>query len=338
MRRAAAAGFVLVLVLVLMASALPAQAQPADPQGMVKHGLALRRERRDAEALAEFRHAYAIDPAPRTLAQIALAEQGLGQWVDAENDLEKALQASVDPWIASNHRILEAGLQAIRGHLGILDVEADVSGAELWVNGARVGPLPLAGPLRVEAGSLVIEVRAAGYAPARRMTSVEPAGNARETIHLVPLEPPPLLPSVPPSRPADREIARVPPRESTGIVTPADRPMLYSAFVFLGAGVVGLAAGTYFGLRTFTIKNRRDSECTGLNGSCSPEGVILDHQARTLAIQSTAWFAAGLVAAGAGVTLLWMSRSRTVVPGPTALQLRLDVGPDRAFFALGVGW
>jgi Flp pilus assembly protein TadD len=65
-------------VLVLAVAAV-AYAQPSDPDALDQHGIALRRQRRDAEALEEFRRSYALRPTPRTLAQIGFAEQALGR-------------------------------------------------------------------------------------------------------------------------------------------------------------------------------------------------------------------------------------------------------------------
>jgi hypothetical protein len=328
------------LVLVTIAAATPARAQAPDANELTKRGLALRRARRDAEALEEFRRAYAVDPTPRTLAQIALAEQALGRWVDAETDLRAALRAGGDPWIVSNRRVLDAGLSAIREHLGSLDVEADVAGADLWVNGSRVGPLPLAAPLRVEAGSVIVEVRAEGYAPARRMTSVDPGGSARESVHLVPLVPPAPLGEahVPPSSREAPSVAPLspPPGQSPSRVIPVDRPMRATSFAWFGAGVLGVAAGAYFGVRTFQTKADRDSSCPG--GACTAEGVHLDQEARTFATRSTAWFVAGAAAAGIGATLFWVSRSHIVPGGVTSLRTGVEAGPDRATATVGGSW
>ncbi|HEY8039329.1 MAG TPA: PEGA domain-containing protein [Polyangiaceae bacterium] len=333
MRRGAALG----LMLVSIGLATPVHAQPAEASALTRHGLALRRERRDAEALEEFRRAYALDPAPRTLAQIALAEQALGRWADAEADLEKALRAADDRWIAANRSVLGAGLAAIRGHLGSLDVDADATGAELWVNGARIGALPLPAALRVEAGSVVIEVRAPGHATARRMTSVEPGESARESVHLVPLAPPaPSMDARPPPAPRDESLTPSPAPEPR--VVPVDRPMRATAWVLLGAGMAGLASGAYFGVRTLATRSDRDGRCQGPGGTCTPLGLALDGEARSLALRSTAWFAGGLVAAGVGAGLFLLSRSRILPGGVTALRLGVDLGPDRATGGVGGSW
>src|SRR5580704_13340383 len=104
MRRAT----LLATALLLVAGA--ARAQPVEPARLVKEGIELRRLHRDADALDAFRRAYALDPAPRTLAQIALAEQALGHFVDAESDLQRAIGAGDDPWIRRSARTLEVGL------------------------------------------------------------------------------------------------------------------------------------------------------------------------------------------------------------------------------------
>jgi hypothetical protein len=331
-------GLAVGLMLVIVSAVGSLHAQPSDAGALVKHGLVLRRERHDAEALDEFRRAYALDPAPRTLAQIALAEQALGKWADAEADLQKALGAGDDSWIASNRRVLDAGLATIHGHLGGLDVEADVKGAELWVNGARVGSLPLAAPMRVEAGSVVVEVRAEGYATARRITSVEPGGSARESLHLVPLGVP-ALPEMPPAstRQAEHPLPSLPQAEPPRVI-PIDRRMRFVSFVLMGAGAVGIAAGSYFGVQTLNTKSQRDAYGNCQGQTCPSTGFNLDQQARSYALQSTAWFTGGLLAAGVGVGLFLMSGSRVLPGGSTALRITVDVGPDRASAGLGGSW
>jgi hypothetical protein len=88
-----------------------------DEEGLLARGVALRWQRRDAEALVEFQHAYAMHPCPRAGGQIALAEQALGHWPEAESGLVAALASADDPWIAYNRRPLEAALETVRQRL-----------------------------------------------------------------------------------------------------------------------------------------------------------------------------------------------------------------------------
>jgi hypothetical protein len=172
-------------------------AADASSRDMVEKGIQLRREHRDAEALEQFRRAEQLNPAPRIRAQIGLAEQALAQWVEAERDLTQALSAKDDPWIREHADALENALAAIRQHLGSVTIDTNVSGAELWINGARVGLLPIAST-RVGAGTVNVEIRSAGYATARRSVDVPPGKSATERLDLVPALPAPNLESSPP--------------------------------------------------------------------------------------------------------------------------------------------
>jgi tetratricopeptide (TPR) repeat protein len=301
----------------------------AEAEARIRRGLELRRKGRDAEALEEFKGALALAPSARAAAQVALAEQALGRWVDAEGDLEHALGASDDPWIAKNRASLEAELATIRQHLARLDVVTNVREAELVVNGAALGRLR--GPVRVEAGTLVVEARAPGYATARKYTSVLPGQTAREELTLVPLE------GANRTAPTPSVVGAVAaPRALGTAVTPPDRarhPTRDVGWVLLGAGVVGAVTGSYFGVRTVQRKNDRDALCG--DTSCPPAGLAADQEARALALRSTAWFVFASLALGGGGALLLFGRSS---PATDALHLAPSLGPKRAGAELEVPW
>lgn len=151
----------------------------------IARGVALRQGGNDDEALAAFRQADQIFPSPRAKAQIALAEQALGQWVAAERDLRLALSAENDPWIQRNREPLAAALTQIASRLGSLEVRCAVAGAELFINEERVASLPLAEPVRVPVGTISIEVRAAGHSSQRRAVEVTSGARLREVFTLV---------------------------------------------------------------------------------------------------------------------------------------------------------
>jgi serine/threonine-protein kinase len=112
--------------------------------------------------------------------------------------------------------------------------------------------------------------------------------------------------------------------------------MRNASFMWLGAGVISLGLGTYFGVRTLSTKSDRDRECS--SQTCTFKGFELDHEARALALDSTAWFAAGIVAAGVGATFFWVSRSGTHQARSGALRVTPFVGADRAGAQLGGNW
>lgn len=191
----------------------------------------------DDQALVEFQHAWAVSPTPRARAQIALAEQALGNWLDAADHLHEAMASAHDPWIASHLATLESAQQAIEAHLGRLDVAANVP-AELWIAGHRVATLPMTESVHVVAGSTPVEVRAAGYVTMRRMLDVTAGQSSREVFELVPVT----------------ASAQANPGTGGGggTVTPpaSSRPFPVGPVVVMGVGAVALiSSAVFFGLR-----------------------------------------------------------------------------------------
>jgi hypothetical protein len=179
------------LLVAWLVTAMSARADGPESESLVQRGVELRRERRDAEALAAFREAYAKEPTPRTLAQIGLAEQALGSWVAAEEDLVRALADTRDAWIAKHAEGLARALEAVRTHLADLEVVANVPDAEVWIDGARIGSIPSARAFRVIAGHVELEVRAPGHPPLRRDLETAPGATAHEEVAFEPPAPPP---------------------------------------------------------------------------------------------------------------------------------------------------
>ena len=220
------------LVSTMWLVAAPAIAQdapePSAADALVAEGLELRRQGRDAEALERFTRAHEESGAPRALAQMGLAEQALGRWLDAERHLDEAI-ATGDPWIAERRALLTEALVAIRARLASVDASASVEGAELYLNGAPAGTLPLAAPVRVVAGSIDIEVRAEGHRSLRRTVEARGGQLVREHFELRAVEP----------EPAPEPSAEAPVAAPERLPAPAPQ----SEALWIGGGVVaGVAA------------------------------------------------------------------------------------------------
>src|SRR5882757_6909692 len=87
-------------LVVALLSMLASGTARADDEALLRSGVELRRQGRNAEALAVFQEANGERPTPRAQAQIGLAHHALGQWVEAEIALEHALAIDTDAWIA----------------------------------------------------------------------------------------------------------------------------------------------------------------------------------------------------------------------------------------------
>lgn len=270
----------------LLFFAFTSNAQAADPDELVSKGIALRKERHDAEALALFREAYAIQPAARTRAQIGLAELALGKFLEAEVDLKGALAAAADPWIAKNGDALRTALTTVEDHLAWVKVTTS-AGAEVRIDGRLVGSAPLEGPVRVVAGTVRVEVSREGVLPARREVDAAPGQKVELTLDAP-------LPAPKPAPVAKPEYAaQVPTTKYLGVG-------------LIGFGVAAIGAGSYFGVRALHENSVRHDHCG--DNDCDPDGLIADRRTRDFSSLATIGFITGVVSAGVGIFLVRTSQ------------------------------
>lgn len=173
--------------LLTLAVGLPssAQAQDVRARALTQQALRYRRHHEDERALELLQEAYRIEPTPHTLAQMALAEQAVGRWAEAERHLVDALRSNdEDSWMAMHRRQLQRQVPVIRGHLGRVFIEGAPSGAEVFVGDRRVAVLPQAEPIRLPLGSAELVIRAAGYNPVTRTVFLRQELECRETIEM----------------------------------------------------------------------------------------------------------------------------------------------------------
>jgi len=197
------------LALASMAGSLHAQTPPVDAEALLRQGVELRRAGEEAQALDVFRRAYELTPSPLAAAQMGLAEQALGRWLDAEQHVVAALAARDDAWIVRNRESLERALTVIRSHVARLEVLGGVPGAAVIVDGERRGVLPLGEPIRMVAGRATLEVRLSGYYEVRRAVDVRAGSVTRESIVMRALPAGVAAGTVDPSRPgADPRVVR----------------------------------------------------------------------------------------------------------------------------------
>jgi hypothetical protein len=281
----------------------PAAAAPEDDvraraDAMIDAGVELRKEGREHEALERFRAAHALSPSPRALGQMGLAAKSIRLYVEAEGYLLRALAVPDDPWVQKNREALELAREVTGKQLASLIVLSNVAGAELFVNGKPAGRLPLETPVRTLAGAARVELRAHGHAPVSTEATLPSGQTATLQLHLAALLPP---------RPA---IAPLPLQAAPAVqARPSRLPWIV---VSAGVGAIGVGVGTYFGVRTLSLKNERDEVCPPNDQATCPtrRGTTLDGQARDAALGSTVAFTLGAVGlATAGVLLLLEPRA-----------------------------
>jgi hypothetical protein len=199
--------------------------------------------------LKEFRRAYELSKSARALAQIALAEQALGRWLEAESYLTEALTHTEDSWIGHNKKSLNQALNDIQGHLGSLELPGEAKEGTVKVDGVQVATLPLTKSLRVPAGSIALEVQAPGYLPIVRTVVVPARGLAREPLVFVAV--PPAAKPLPPQENPPLQLAggTLTPKEEKPQAQPSTWGTGRTVGVILGVAALGsLGTGIAFHL------------------------------------------------------------------------------------------
>lgn len=295
----------LLAVCLALTSAAPAGAAEGNEDDLLREGVALREAGRDEEALTLFARAYAVRAAPRARAQMALAEQALGRWVAARAHLQEAL-ASQDPWVEKNRAALEGALRAVESHVGFLDVRGDAPGAEVRVDGERVGTLPMAAPVALEVGDHALEVTAPGRYPAARRVRVEGGAVSRESVRLAPRGEA--------SAAGAAATQTAPPTE----VSSPPSPLRVLGWVGIGLGGALVAGGAVaLGAREGQVRAyNEDAACPGLDEPTQPAGCAdRVSSANTLAALGAVGLVGGAVLASAGALGLWLAPAPATAGG-----------------------
>lgn len=256
-----------------------------DAEAILKRGMQLRRQGRDADARVEFQRAVRVEDSGRAWAQLALAEQALGLWTEASAHLDRALERAQEPWIQKNHQVLAAAQATIRSHLCQLEVWGEPAGASVLIDGQPIGKLPSA-IVWWDAGSFLLEIRATGFVSASKTLRLPEGGRIREHAQLKRRPTPaPVAAAAAPGKvklalpspianeaPEPRLVKRRNAVEGEGSDAPAEpeggeraEPVSHRWWLWTLAGTVVLAAG---GTTAWVLTHRNPDECAKLGTRC----------------------------------------------------------------------
>jgi hypothetical protein len=331
----------IVVALAIMTLALPARAQKDidAAEKLVRRGVELRKAGHDEEALEAFRSAFQTTPNPRAQAQMGLAEHALGHWVDAERNLNGALQAERDPWITKNAAALRQSLTAVGQHLGSLHITGTPPGARVVVDEREMGRLPFTAPVRVPAGEILVTVSAPGFIDISRKLTVGTGGLVRDTFTLHRVAPPEravvaIEPrtsenahAAPPDQPESAPPTETPPddRGSKDTARPGLSTAQSWAIAIGAAGVAALGVATVFTLQAISKNNASHPGCQG--DTCDPVGAAYRREALTAGDRATAAFVVGGVLLSGGLVLFIMGRPSST--SSSAMRLVPVIEPGR---------
>lgn len=336
MRGRGANGLLAVVALIVTSGVAGAQTRGSDE--VYERANRFRHRHRDGRALDLLRAHFQATHELRALASMGLAEMAMGNWSDAERHLSDALAMPTTPWADANRAALEGALQQCRARLGVaaLLVRSDVAGAEVYVNGARVGEAGRA--IRVSAGALAFEVRAPGHRAVTRTVTAAPGATVAEQVALEPEQRAPDVSVAPAPVVAAPPVALVAPTPPAPVAPTPPAPVTVGpgvdgtdntlrtlawtsaagAAIFLGVGagtyVVGLNAADRWNSDACLSPDRnRGDVCPDDRSTASTMGVL-----------ATVGFVTGGALAVASAVLLGVSASSR---RPAHAAVRCGVGP-----------
>lgn len=255
--------------------------EAAEVEDLIARGIVLRRAGDDARALALFQRADELQPrSTRIRVHLAAACQALGRWEEADRYLSLALEDPADPYVQKHQGILAAARHTIDAHMASLELTGEPSGAQVWLNGRALGTLPLARPVRAEAGIYTLEARLRGHYPVTRSLALAGGVLTRERLALAPVT-----------------SAEVSPASAVDTAVPS------SQLHWLPWTFVGLAAGAGVGTALAWAARERhverwndDSVCLPPNGKTRGESCAAEHSAGD---RAESWMWVGAATAGA---------------------------------------
>ena len=294
----------ILLAAVESATPLPSAAERCketfqDADAAYRSGVELRKQQSEAtdrKALEAFRCANALKPEPRTLGQMAFAEQALGDWQAAERHARQALESEDDPWVETNVEHLKSTIRLADEKQSTLVVSGKPPGATVTIDGklvGRLGPAPLS--LKVPLGVVDLQVRAEGYEPHREQLEIsKPSTEAKVELEQIEPEVAPSASEAPqptPVEPFGREDKRS--YVTEGVVAAV------GAGLFLGAG------GLFHKSREDSAKQFNSGDCgTKLENSGAAGCRSLQNEVSRFQVMAGVSYGLGLGLVGLSVYLL----------------------------------
>jgi hypothetical protein len=180
---------VMVLALATPVVAAPKKPEPTDKQKEAdrhfKSGVALYKEAKYAEALAEFERAYEIEPHPLVLYNIATCHRELSHYGEAVKYYQRFLSEGKGKVPPGRLKEAQSELDGVLARIARVTITIKGGeGAKVLLDGAEIGTMPIDGPLIVPPGEHKFTVRAEGKQDAERSIRVASGDEVEVTLQL----------------------------------------------------------------------------------------------------------------------------------------------------------
>lgn len=291
-----------------------------------QNGVSLYRDGSFDAALAEFSRAYEIQPDYRVLYNIGQVQAERSDFVAAVTAFRKYLEEGGGEVPRQRRSDVESEIARLEARIATLQIDTNVAGAEVWVDGTSQGKLPRDKVL-VNAGIRRITVKKSGFKPVEETLTLTGGETRKLKVSL---------------ESEATSSANVPPPQrdssATKVVTidsfPQSEPETSSPNVgfWISLAATGIAAGgtVAFALITQKANDDYDKELQTFPGSASRLSDARDTLKRDALITD---ICAGVAVLGLGSTVFFAAtggKKRT--HASSANQLTVSTGPA------GLGW
>ncbi|HMJ11705.1 MAG TPA: hypothetical protein VK524_09855 [Polyangiaceae bacterium] len=312
----------------------------AGARAVALEGIQAFQEERWAEAVDLLSRAESLVHAPTHLLFLARAQQRLGQLVSAREAYLKLTRESIAPAAPKAFHDAQA---AAKRELPLLEpkiptLKIQVKGAEgkpvsVTVDGKALSPALVGVANPTDPGAHRVQASAAGLSAGP--VAVELKEAARETVTLqLSAATESTAPVAAPVEPANTTSSAAvdtgaPPAADEAPSMSSGNGLRIASYVAMGVGVVGLGAGTLFGLQSKNKRDEADEICPKPNAcpiSKRERVEGLDDDAGSAQKLSLIGFIAGGVGVATGVTLFVLSGKKQE-QSPASASIRTWVGP-----------
>ena len=139
-------------------------------------------------ASAKFHRAYELYPDPRLLWNAAACEKEQRNYARASQLIERYLEEGGARLAEQSRASAEETLAALRGFSSRVTLSGVPDGARIFADGAFVATAPLAAPLHLDLGQLVLQVEVSGHKPFVQELSIPGNTEIEVEVTLVPEE------------------------------------------------------------------------------------------------------------------------------------------------------
>jgi hypothetical protein len=328
----------LVVVALLTSAAPHGLAQTVDrtskaaAEVLFQDGVRLMKSGDFSEACPKLARSQEIDPAVGTLLYLAECYEKTERPASAWAAYRSAESAALNVGQAPRAEIAKKRADALEPKLPRLQVDVvqpDVAGLEVELDGAALVRASWGVAVPMDPGEYALSARAPGRKP---WSGTVVVSSGTEVIEVPALEEAPAPVVV---RPKKRE--PVVGLDTTSSDGSTQRTLGY---VVGGVGILGIAAGTVFGLRAKS--KREDSKAFCLpedDTQCYPEGVALHDDAKKAALFANIGFVGGGAAVIGGALLVLLAPSRGEAPEKVgSVRAQPSIDGDSVGITLGGRW